>query len=196
MRGIHPSGIGIDRDRRGSHLTAEERDYLERQSRLAFLNLLDPHLVGFSSFGGREPGRLRWNATLRHQLTSFGYTVDTHFYLGRGDLNARLTVHSYFNDAGYSPGLELALFERPQRIAGLDAELSARTAVWLQPRGQQFRTADRQAGGLVGVDLALRRWRAIPYVSLTAKTEGWVAGQFALEDDVSVVVGLRFGGSH
>jgi len=33
-------------------------------------------------------------------------------------------------------------------------------------------------------------------VSLTAKTEGWVAGQFALDDDVSVVVGLRFGGSH
>jgi hypothetical protein len=36
-RGIHPSGVGIDRYRKSTHMTAEERAYLNRQGKLAFI---------------------------------------------------------------------------------------------------------------------------------------------------------------
>ena len=47
-RGIHPSGVGINRYIKPSQLSTEARSYLKKQGRLHWLNILSPHLFGFS----------------------------------------------------------------------------------------------------------------------------------------------------
>src|SRR6185503_15319227 len=67
-RGIHPSGVGIDRYRSESDFTPRERRYLRRQARLSWLNLLNPQLIGLYGF---DVGRLNGlpvtvNASAQH----------------------------------------------------------------------------------------------------------------------------------
>jgi hypothetical protein len=194
-RGVHPSGVGINRYRKTTDLTPEEHDFLEKQGSLSFLNLLDPRLAGISRFGGRTREDWRWTASVRHQLTSFGYALDGHLFLGRGTSDARLTVHHYFNHDRFFPGLELALLRRPLRLAGHPFVLSGTAALWLQPERQRFFTRHARPGGLLAVDLELAHRGVRPYVSLVGKTSGWVAGNVYLERNLSLAAGLRVAGT-
>ena len=49
-RGIHPSGVGLNRYIKFSDLTFDERTFLRRQARLQWLNLLDPYLIGLKEW--------------------------------------------------------------------------------------------------------------------------------------------------
>jgi hypothetical protein len=193
-RGTHPSGVGIDRYRTTRDLTPEERDFLRKQARLSFLSFLDPQLVGRARFGGRGADAWRWNVALRHQLTSFGYAVDGHVFLGKRQNDVLVTVHSYFNHDRYFPGVEVALLRRPLLVAGRTLELSALAALWLQPEAQRFRTREARTGGLVSLDVQLGGRGVRPYVAVVAKSAGWVAGNVFLEKNLSVAAGLRLSG--
>ncbi len=189
-RGIHPSGVGIDRYRRFSDLSRDEQDYLKQQGRLQFLNMLDPNLFGRRGFTARG-GRLRWNLSLRHQLTSFGYALDANLFLKRGGASVLAIAHNYVNGERYFPGLEVQLWRRRVRLGGADYLLSPRLMLWLQPEAQAFRTDSVKAGGLA----ALRIGRALggrlePYLELEGKTAGWVAGIAHLDRNVALRVGV------
>jgi hypothetical protein len=49
-RGVHPSGVGVDRDIKRADLTSEESKYLKRQGRLQLVNLLAPFLFNAGGF--------------------------------------------------------------------------------------------------------------------------------------------------
>lgn len=190
-RGVHPSGVGIDRYRKTSHLTDEERDYLDRQGTLALLNFADPNLLGFegwsASIGGR---RVDMNVTASHFLTSFGYAVDANVFLRSGKRNLFVVLHHYANRERSFPGVEAELIDYPVTIRGRAMTITPRLALWSQPANQMFRDTDASAGGAAAlrVDFAPSR-RVGTYVELETKTAGWMAGNVHLDANTSV----RFG---
>lgn len=187
-RGVHPSGVGLDRYRKLTHLTPAEQSYLKHQGRLTWLNFVDPHLIGIRSFG--RPEGTRWMASLRHELTSFGYAIDANVFLRRGGLKLAATTHAYFSQEHVLPGLEVQLLGLPVRVAGRVLTLTPRLAGWLQPKDQLYRSRETKAGGLLALRAGLGSRRVRPYLEVEAKTEGWVAGNVYLGSNVTVRAGF------
>ncbi len=193
-RGVHPSGVGIDRYRKPADLTAEELDFLELQGRLALLNFLDPNLFGIYGFTFTSPfsGRpTKVNARAGHMLTSFGYTVDANIFLKQEDLNLFVVLHSYANGARRFPGVDAQVLDLPVAIGGKQFMVSPRAAMWLQPQDQQFRPTSGTVGGLaaIRVDHPLAA-RFGSYMELEGKTAGWVAGNVHLDANLSLRLGV------
>jgi len=194
QRGIHPSGVGIKRYIKFDDLTPAEQDYLKTNFKLSLLNLANPFLYRLNGFTATNPidhHPFRWNATLRHHLTSFGYTVDANFFYEQNPVNAVAIFHHYFNKDHFFPGLELAVIRLPISVFHQPVALSARSAVWLQPKDQQFYTNDSELGGVATVKLnytLLGPWET--FIELEAKTPGWLAGNVYLGDNFSVRLGL------
>lgn len=192
-RGVHPSGVGIDRYIRFSDLTDEERTFLRHDGQLQLLNLLDPFLFGFEGIVVHEEaaGRSMLTANVAHYLTSFGHSIDVNV-LYRGNTRAMVTVRRYTNGARSFPGVEGTLVDFPVDVAGREMEVSPRVALWLQPEDQAFRTTRSARGALASVRVRPMASAAFgPYVEVEAKTAGWVAGSVTLDAGVS----FRFGGS-
>jgi hypothetical protein len=191
-RGVHPSGVGIDRYIKPSDLTAQELDYLRHEGRLQLLNFADPFLVGWRGVSIPVKGSpLRLNATLGHVLTPFGHTVDSHVFMSRGRLNLLLVAHAYGNREHTFPGLEARLVDYPVNVRGHALDVSSRVAFWRQPAGQLFDAAAGDGGGLVSVKVrggGVRRFGG--FAEVQAKTAGWVAGTEALDRNVSVRAGV------
>jgi hypothetical protein len=193
-RGVHPSGVGVNRYTATTDLTPEERRYLARQGRLALLNFLDPHLVGVRGVTFRNgPGRVpvRANLTARHLLTSFGHTVDANLFLARGGGNLFVVLHGYANrDRAFLPGVDAELVDRPARAAGRRVELSPRLALWAQPAGQAFRTRAVRGGGLAALRVRAPLGRRLgASAEVEVKTAGWVSGVVQLDRAVNVRLG-------
>ncbi len=194
QRGIHPSGVGIKRYIKYDDLNSEEQDYLDTNFKLSFLNLVNPFLYRIESFTATNPlnqQAFRWNATLRHHLTSFGYSIDANILFQQNSVNAIAIFHHYFNKSHFFPGLELALVRFPIALFNTRLPLSVRTSLWLQPRAQQFYTNDSELGGIATVKFNLptgSQWET--FIEMEAKTQGWVAGNVYLGDNISVRLGL------
>jgi len=97
-RGIHPSGVGIDRYIKRSQLTTEEKTYLKQQGFLQLINLVNPITFMFNSFTLKknENGEnTRGNLYFNHWLTSFGYDISTTGLLHYNTHNYALTIHNY-----------------------------------------------------------------------------------------------------
>ena len=187
-RGLHPSGVGIDRYRKSTHLTPRELDYLRLQAGLSVLNFIDPHLLGKRAFG--DPSGTQWMGFLRHDLTPFGFAVDAHVFLRRGRMRLATVARAYINKEGMGPGVEVEWLRWPMSLAGQPITLSPRLAVWLQPKDQLFHSTSVTPGGLLSLRAELGARRIRPYVEAEAKTAGWVAGNPYLGRNVSVRVGV------
>ena len=190
-RGVHPSGVGINRYRRPSDLTPDERSFLKKQGNLALINFLDPNLVNFDEFRTTVSGRpLAWNITASHFLTSFGYTIDANLFLRTETRKMFIVLHAYQNNEQTFPGAEVELIDHELRVMGKDLRISPRISLWLQPENQRFRQSEGIAGGLAAVRVAMPlRDRYGAFVEIEGKTDGWVAGNVSLDSDLS----LRFG---
>ncbi len=188
-RGIHPSGNGIDRYRKHSDLTAEESHFLEMQGRLMLLNFVDPQLWGFGSFG--EPGAAKWNASLQHYLTSFGYTNNANLFFQSGTANVFATALNYRNDTQSLYGLAIELRRYPLPGLPLVRAVSARGHVYRQPTHQLFRDRTSRLGGLGAVTLYFPvSGRIDTYLEIERKSPGWVAGTPYLDAATSGRVGV------
>jgi hypothetical protein len=194
-RGVHPSGVGIDRYVKPADLTEEERAYLKRQGKLQRLNFLDPALLGIHGITVPSPGGgppLRLGASAGHVLTSFGHTVDMNLFLKRGDRNLFVVLHRYENGARAFPGLDAELIDLPVELRRQGLLVSPRLALWMQPAGQGFRTREGKPGALAALRVVRpgsSRWGT--FLEVEAKTAGWVAGNVSLDPNLSV----RLGGS-
>lgn len=194
QRGTHPSGTGIKRYIKYDDLTVEEQDYLKNTLKLSLLNLADPFLYRFEYFTAtnlfnQQP--FQWNATLRHHLTSFGYSIDANIFYRQNSVNALAIFHHYFNKSHFFPGLELALMRLPIVLFDTTLPLSVRTSLWLQPKAQSFLTEESELGGIATVKLnfpTYQHWET--FVEIEAKTQGWVAGNVYLGDNLSVRLGV------
>jgi len=195
-RGVHPSGVGIDRYRAYSQLAPKEQAYARRQTNLSLLNFLDPNLLGIQ--------RIRWpwtwagepvdfNVAVRHLPAAFGYDVRTDVFVRRGEsLRTLLSLHAGFNGVGLFPGVELEVLRIPvAAIAGAPLVIDARASVWLQPEHLRYDSDRRIPGGLASVRASWGGARTIePYLEIEAKTGGWVAGDVYLDRNLSVRTGL------
>jgi len=163
-RGIHPSGAGVRRYIRESDLTPAERDFLHRQGQLAFINLLDPNMLGLY-------GSSHLNMSAGHVLTPFGYSIDANLFLR--DPKLFVTVHHYVNHERNFGGIDATLNER------------YRVALWRQPEHQLFRDRGGRLGGLV----AARGHRGQWFGEIEAKTAGWVEGNVHLDRSITLRIG-------
>lgn len=191
-RGVHPSGIGIDRYRKTSHLTKEERDYLDRQGYLALINFADPNLFGVggwsTSFRGR---RVEMNLTASHFLTSFGYAVDANVFLRSGERNLFVVLHRYTNGERNFPGIEAELIDFPTTFRGRTVLISPRFALWSQPENQMFRDTSGAIGGAARLRIDLPRSERFGFFTeVESKTRGWLAGHVHLDANTSLRAGL------
>jgi len=193
QRGVHPSGIGVDRYISWSDLTAPERSYLRRQRNLSFINLIDPFLFRINSSVAENPldgTLLRWNATLRHHLTSFGYSIDANLFLHTKSFDALAVVHNYHNERHAFPGFSIEIRRFPLEVFSIPLHVSTTAAVWHQPEQQRFDTQNSTLGGQLAVrlDFPLQNsWEL--YAQTDWKTSGWVAGNVYLEANSSLRIG-------
>ena len=192
-RGVHPSGVGIDRYISWSDLTSAERGYLRRQRNLSLLNLIDPFLFRHHSSAATHPmngSPLRWNATLRHHLTSFGYSIDANLFLHTTQFDALAIVHSYHNQRHSFPGLSIELRRLPLEVFSIPFHVSTTAALWQQPQQQRFDTGEGALGGqfAVRIDYPLHKLWDV-YVETGWKTAGWVAGNVYLDTNISLRAG-------
>lgn len=195
-RGIHPSGVGIDRYRSYSHLAPDEQAYVRRQTKLSLLNFLDPNLLGIH--------RIRWpwsspdapvdfNVAVRYLPAAFGGDIRTDVFVRQGErLRGLVSLHAGLGGAGLFPGLDVEFLRIPVgAIGGAPVVLDARGSLWLQPERLRYRSGRHVAGGLASIRAAWggpRRFE--PFVAIEAKTEGWVAGNVYLGRNVSARAGL------
>jgi hypothetical protein len=147
-------------------------------------------LYGVNSFPLGKTG-IEWNFALRHYLTSFGSDTPVQILAKSAPFNMLFTWHNYQNYDNYFPAIEAELKDFPLRLGGLGLYLSPRILVGMQPAGQEFMTADPEFLGLLGLraDFGISK-HFLPYIDLTAKTDGWVAGNEYLEAGASVRLGL------
>ena len=190
-RGLHPSGVGVDRYLGWSDLDAGEQAYLQRQLGLRLLNLLNPHLYGVNGFG-RGQGEDRWGGGRGHVLTPWGYSLDAHLARRRAGLGGKLTLHNGLAAAGWFPGLDVEVLDLPLHLRRFtDLSLDAGLGVWVQPADLRHDGAERQPGGRVDARLS---WRATPWLDLwleaDAKSAGWVLGQVELGPAVGGRLGV------
>jgi len=196
-RGIHPSGVGINRYRTVKDLTDEEFKYLRMQTYLHFVNYLSPMLYSIfmpSILPRSIPlgnGGLAGNFAMRHLLTSFGYALSAQVFLKYEPFNMAFAYHSYLNYQHYFPAIEAELIDYPLSLGKLRLFLSPRLMAGTQPKDQIFKTGEHEFFGLFGlrVDFIAGK-HFLPYLDFTAKTDGWVAGNEYLDSSVSIKIGV------
>jgi len=195
-RGVHPSGVGIDRYRGYSQLSPAEQRFTRKQFWLSFLNFADPNLIGFRHFRLPWPVRgeaVDFNAALRFIPAVFGYDLRLDLFAQRARWqNLLVSLHGYFNHGGPLPGLEVSVHRWPVgHLGGAPLELGGRVAGWLQPERLRYDSDGVDVGGLVTVRAGVGLARACePYVEVEAKSKGWVTGSVFLESNVSARMGL------
>lgn len=193
-RGTHPSGTGIKRYIKYSDLTGAEKDFLKCQRNLSLLNLVNPFLFNKRGFNGSNPfsgNRFKWNATLRHHLTPFGYMIAANVFLKDDHRNALVSLVAYRNKYRTWPGLSFELLRRPEFFFSQKVNLSLFAGIWLQPEEQAFRTEKAEPGGIVAFRVSKPVTKHMElYIELEGKTKGWVAGNTYLDENFSTIWGV------
>jgi hypothetical protein len=195
-RGSHPSGVGINRYIKVADLSVEERRFLQREGKLAWLNFVDPNFIGVRSFNFRNPidgQQARVNAWLRHSLTSFGHSIDAHVLFSEGQLGVHAIAQRFTNHERSYPGLRVEVVDLPIQLGSRQLALSPRAGVWAQPRNGEFRTRESSFGALAGLRLTTSgSSRFNLYVEAEAKTAGWVAGRPNLGGGATLLTGFTY----
>jgi hypothetical protein len=193
-RGTHPSGIGINRYIKYSALSEKEKSFLQLQTGLSILNIVDPFLIGFESFKAEAFGEpLVWNAKLSHSITSFGATVDVNLFLKARGEKFLFIYHHGLTDTRTFPGVTAEWIDKA--LPWDKFSLSTALTLWQQPQDQRV---EETRGEILVDGMAKVAYQHTPeiasYVGFEAKTPGWLAGNVYLEKNVSLWAGLRVGG--
>ena len=188
-RGVHPSGVGINRYIKFDDMTPQMLGYVRAMGNRQLLNYLNPQLLGIRRI---RLGPDMWgNVALRHYLTSFGDDMNIDLFFKRGADNLYAVIHRYSNQKQGFGGLEIQWIDKPIRVARQPLALTLRGMAWSQPAEQSFFATKGKAGGLLSVQLRAgsgRVWQ--PYLEAETKTAGWVAGNPFLEARTSVRAGV------
>jgi hypothetical protein len=175
-----------------SDLKDHEKEFLKNRVLWSLVNFASPMMFGIRSIPlGRDSG-LYGNFALRQFYTSFGTDLSVNVYLKKAPFNMAFAYHSYINYEHYFPAVEAELVDFPVQIAPkFGLLLSPRVLLGIQPRDQDFMTADPEFFALAGcrADFALGKY-VFPYFDLSAKTDGWVAGNEFLERNISLKAGV------
>lgn len=191
-RGVHPTGVGIDRYRDYNDLSIEMLNYVEKIGNRQWLNIINPFMFRIREIKLNES--LGMNFAVRHYLTSFGDDTQLDVFLNYKNRKSVITLHKYSNhDREWYPGVEMtkyvtfATFRNKCGIKG-----NARAMAWIQPENQSFFTEKGQLGGLLSFRAAYENTTPFhPYAEFEVKTKGWVAGVPYLNEKVSARFGIQ-----
>jgi hypothetical protein len=192
-RGVHPSGVGIDRAIKSSSLSPEEYTYLKKMGNMQYLNFISPFMLGINRIRINESSS--FNFALRHYLNSFGYDLSADLFLDLNGKHYLLTLHGYSNKYLFLPGIEAELpalkIKRPYKNS---LTFQPGIMLWLQPG--TFFAARGKPGGLFRIRTNYevnKRWHI--YANMEAKSKGWVAGHPYLDANFGIRTGItaRFG---
>jgi hypothetical protein len=170
-RGIHPSGIGIDRYIKPNDLYPEEYNYLTKQGYLQLTNLLSPFIFGKNAFYLNSG--IKFNFALRHILTSFGYEIVAQSFI-KGHSNFIFSLHLYKNKHLTLPGFDFELYRQK---AGKNTYITFNTILGLQPKNLLFYDKNFQALGYVNLQIEKYFRNFGIYSGLSFKTQGWIQGE-------------------
>lgn len=190
-RGVHPSGVGINRYIHYSDLNQKEKDFLQLQSRLNLLNFADPFLYQFTEFDGHwGQSNFKWNAKLSHYLTSFGGVVDASVFLKIDKQKYLVVLHNGLTDTRYLPGISLEDLDRTWINDSIS--ISTRLTIWPQPRDQRIETTETETLVYASAELNYEVSKTFStYLGINAKTAGWEAGEVSLDRSVSILAGFK-----
>jgi hypothetical protein len=189
-RGIHPSGIGINRYTKTTDLTSEELSYLKTQGVLQWLNVISPMMVGIQSIKLSDNG-LYGNFLIRDYLTSFGNDISCNVFLMNPKYKFVFAYHSYQNYNRSYPGIEAQLIDFEQKICSKSISISPRVLLGWQPLHQEFKTNNASFLGLAECKVELKTKGFLhPFTELSVKSKGWVAGNEFLNNNFSCRMGI------
>jgi len=199
-RGIHPSGIGINRYIKTTDLTSEEFSYLQKQGNLQLLNLISPALIP-SWVSDFDFNRILLSVTgltgtlaFHHYLTSFGNDISCTIFLRDRIHKFIFDLHSFQNYHHSFPAIEAQMIDWEKRMFSHIVYLSPRVMVGMQPANQGFKTGKAAFLGLAECkfELAPSPQSVIcPFVEVSVKSRGWVAGNEHLDRNMSVRCGIE-----
>ena len=188
-RGIHPTGLGIDRYRKTTHLENHELKYLKQQGYWHCFNILSPMLLGFRSISLKNG--YSGNVAFRHFLTSFGTDLSLNIFLKKSNYNFVFVYHNYQNYRQVYPAIEVEMIDYPLFYKKLNVFLSSRIVTGVQPKNQEFKTHKANFLGLIGCKADFRIYKNyFSYLEVVAKTKGWIAGNVYLNDNISIKMGF------
>jgi hypothetical protein len=190
-RGVHPSGVGIDRYTTYSELSPMEREYLNTSKNLSYLNLVDPFLFHKNEFKGQGwfgESEANYNFKLRHDLTSFGNSVSSQIFYDSAFIKSHASLFLFQNYKHSFPGLEINLFDVE---IGAHWTLDIRGQIWKQPREFLFNTSSGVLGGLGGIKATYSGLGDVhPYLNVIGKTSGWVSGIVNQDRSLETILGF------
>lgn len=190
-RGVHPSGIGLDRYIRYDDLSAREQRYLHLQAGLQALNFLDPNLIGFKRFNAGAG--VSWMVNAYHLLAPFGFDAGLNGFLRGPQGGLFMRLHNYSSPGhGWLPGLEAEGIAIPVSVGSHEIFVTPRVSLWLQPAQLRFEGTGVSPGALLGSRVALplsNQYRL--YVEADAKTAGWVPGNVYLDPAITGRIGAE-----
>jgi hypothetical protein len=189
-RGISSSGVGIRRYRQTSDLSKEELDYLKKMGKMQWINVISPMMFYVNSI--KVNNDFRFNFGLFHYLTSFGYDLGSNFFIDYKQNKIFFALHNYHNLHNNFYGVEAQLIDKELLIGSNTLLFTPSLHLWSQPKNQEFKTSDSELGGKAEIDVSAklgRTWR--PYIVMSAKTNGWVAGDVYLNSNFGVMIGVR-----
>jgi hypothetical protein len=188
-RGYRADG-GINRYRTTADLTPEELGYLHKMGKMQWINIISPTMFFINSINVNK--NLRLNFAMFHYLTSFGYDAGSNFFVDYKNNKMFFALHNYHNFKNSFWGVEAQLLDKQVYVGATPILLTPSIHFWAQPKDQAFRTSDMQLGAKVELSASTmlsKVWQ--PYITVSAKTTGWVAGDVYLDNNVSARVGIR-----
>ncbi len=190
-RGIHPTGIGIDRYRDYNDLSSAMLDYVEKMANRQWLNIINPFMFRVPEIRVHES--LALNLAVRHYLTSFGDDIQLDIYLNYKNHKSIVTFHKYSNhDREWYSGLEMNTYITYITFKESNLIGNIRGMIWSQPDNQSFFTEESQMGGLISFKVAYQNRSVFqPYLEIDTKTNGWVAGIPYLKKKISTRFGFQ-----
>jgi hypothetical protein len=196
VRGIHPSGVGINRYLLWTDLTADEQEYVRLQIKLSLLNFVRPQLFGVRPLNVELFGtRVVMTGGMQHYLTPFGYEIGLCFDAAGRTSGLTAALNFFHNDRLVLPEIDVKLLDVPFSISQAAMIWSPRLVLWLQPQGQRFESTGVSAGMLTSqrLGIALNRFFG-SYAELELKTTGWVSGVESIEPAIDFRLGgiLKF----
>lgn len=185
-RGVHPSGVGLNRYIKPSQLSPAARRYLKTQSFLNLLNLLSPMILGLYDI--KLSGNMFGNASLRHFLTPFGNNIAVDALLKNNRRAYMITLNTYSNRSHIFFGLEGNMYN-VQLMDNFTTSIGM--GGWLQPKNLDFYDSEARPGGFVSTEIAYTYKRFQTYLELSYKTFGWQPGYVYLDKRFNILFGTR-----
>ena len=195
-RGIHPSGVGINRYVRWGDLRPDEQKYLRLQTVLSLINFLRPQLYSPHPWSTTLRGeRVDITGGMLHDLTPFGYEIGLYLFATRQISGFSAALNFFHNERLVLPEIDVSLLDVPVSVSMADLTWSPRLVLWLQPQGQRFQSAEVSPGLLASQKLGIMINRFIEtYAEVEFKTTGWVSGVENIEPAINFRLGsiLKF----